>query len=160
MACYFLLVLLNYCTSANNYVSSYDKISLKFCASFRFFPCSIHVENPKNPLSELCEKENRNMYHLHIDGHQGTKFNICAVENSQVNGCTSCARQINICKEIRPTLFKAGVNWNTCTDKVGKGPAWHSVSLRGQCLSLTKEGQSSVIIICLKSMAPLERSGT
>ena len=26
---------------------------------FQIFPCNIHGENPKNPLSELCEKENR-----------------------------------------------------------------------------------------------------
>ena len=34
---------------------SYDKTSLKFCASFRFF---LAVFMEQNPLSELCEKRN------------------------------------------------------------------------------------------------------
>ena len=42
----------------NFYVLSYDKTSLKICVSFKIFPCSIHGDISKIPLSELCEKEN------------------------------------------------------------------------------------------------------
>ena len=56
---HFVLILHKRCRSKTTfYVFSYDKTSLKLCASFRFFPCSIHGEIFKNPLSELCEKEN------------------------------------------------------------------------------------------------------
>ena len=37
---------------------SYDKTSLKFCASFRFFLAVFMEQFQKNPLSELCEKRN------------------------------------------------------------------------------------------------------
>ena len=57
------------CRSKTNfYVFSYDKTSLKFCASFRFFPCSINGEIPKNLLSELCEKRSR--YNCDLQKHK------------------------------------------------------------------------------------------
>ena len=59
MVMHFVPILHRRCRSKTNfYFFSYDKTSLNFCASFRFFPCSIHGEIPKNPLSELCEKRN------------------------------------------------------------------------------------------------------
>ena len=45
-------------SKTNFYVFSYDKISLKFCESFRFFLAVFTEKFPKNPLSELCEKRN------------------------------------------------------------------------------------------------------
>ena len=38
---------------------SYDNTTLIFLCKFQIFPCSIHGEIPKIPLSELCEKRNR-----------------------------------------------------------------------------------------------------
>ena len=56
---HFVPILSRWCKSKTNfYVSSYDKSSLKFCASFRFFLEVFMEKFQKNPLSELCEKRN------------------------------------------------------------------------------------------------------
>ena len=54
---HFVPILYRRCRSKTNfYVFSYDKISLKFCASLRFFLAVFMEKFPQNPLSELCEK--------------------------------------------------------------------------------------------------------
>ena len=35
-----------------------NKLDVKILCNFQIFPCSIHGEIPKNPLSELREKKN------------------------------------------------------------------------------------------------------
>ena len=44
-----------YRSKTNFYFFSYDKTSLKFCASFRYFHTVFMEKFQKNPLSELCE---------------------------------------------------------------------------------------------------------
>ena len=60
MVMYFAPILHKRCRSKTNfYVFSYDKTSLKFCASFRFFLTVFMEKLQQNMLSELCEKRNR-----------------------------------------------------------------------------------------------------
>ena len=49
------------------YVFSYDKTSLKFCASFRFFLVVFMEKFQKNLLSELCEKRNSTVSLASVD---------------------------------------------------------------------------------------------
>ena len=63
MVVHFVLIRHMCCRSKTNcYVFSYDKTNLKFCSSFRFFLAIFMEKIQKNPLSELCEKENRTRY--------------------------------------------------------------------------------------------------
>ena len=67
MVMHFVPILHKRCRSKTNfYFFSYDKISLKFCASLRFFLAVFMEKLKKNSLSELCEKRNKfNYLYLH-----------------------------------------------------------------------------------------------
>ena len=62
MIMHFVRILHRWCRSKTKFVFSYDKTSLKFCASFRFFLEVFMEKFQKNPLSELCEKGNKYYY--------------------------------------------------------------------------------------------------
>ena len=59
MVMHFVPILHRCCRSKTNfYVFSYDKTSLKFCASLRFFLAVFMEKFQKNPLSEQCQTRN------------------------------------------------------------------------------------------------------
>ena len=80
MVMHFVPILHRRCRSNPNfYVFSYDKTSLKFCASIRFFLAVF-----MNPLSELCEKRNRFHPHDNEVQRQKSKQTLQNVKNSKI----------------------------------------------------------------------------
>ena len=125
-------------SKTNFYVFRYDKTSLKFCANFRFFLCSIHGEHPKYrclwntnaPFPNMTFdldlwptdlKINRD--HLLIKDYLPTKFEASGAKPSWVISCTRLrATDIptdiptyrptdiptDMCNAICPSFFKGG----------------------------------------------------
>ena len=136
MVMHFVPILHRCCRSKTNfYVFSYDKISLKFCASLRFFLAVFMEKFQKNLLSEQCETRNSSgsgflglflsLFTVlcprnGIRGHLVFDLSVCLSRmefgaSSFCPICLSVVEKNSLTLAINFDLFEVGVSYFTCT---------------------------------------------
>ena len=122
MVMHFVLILHRRCRSKTNFYFffSYDKTSLKFCASFRFFLAVIMEKFQKNPLSELCEKRNP------IDAPFLYKMVACVVSVTAIITCINCISPDLACFINLQYLYRLHIALQIAQNDATNGPLFSS----------------------------------